>query len=201
MTLHEFECVLPPPDRDPIPAEVRRFAARAEERIESYLRDRRHRELGGFVTSDPLLAYRCLRHIMDERLAPNETFLEWGCGFGVVAGMAALLEYDAYGIEVQSELVEEARMLAESCELPVEIAMGTFGEESRLQGTIAAGWDIAAPNGYVELELDPADVGVTYAYPWPGEESVYLALFESIAPLGALLVLHSGSAGNRLFRR
>src|SRR5215470_12496592 len=51
---------------------------------------------------------------------------EWGSGFGVVACLAAFLEYDAYGIEVDSTLVRASRRLAADFGLPVEFAQGSF---------------------------------------------------------------------------
>lgn len=186
---------------EPLPGEIRRFVAHAETRVEGYLAERRHRELGGFVTSDALAAGTVLRSIMDQRLAPNETFLEWGSGFGIVAGVAAWLEFDAFGMEIQSELVAEARALAERWELAVEYAVGTFIEEDDLRQSFPAQLGWSAPDGYQELDLDPAEVGVTYAYPWPGEEALYLNRFARVAPTEAIFVLHRGSAGNSLYRK
>jgi hypothetical protein len=52
------------------------------------------------------------------RAAPGRLFCEWGSGFGVVACLAALLDFDACGIEIDEELVEAARQLAQAFDLP-----------------------------------------------------------------------------------
>ena len=43
---------------------------------------------------------------------PGRRFLEWGSATGVITIMADLLGFEAYGIELDSALVEEARGLA-----------------------------------------------------------------------------------------
>ena len=43
-------------------------------------------------------AYRSLRALAATVEAPGRLFCEWASGLGVVAGLAALLEFDAFGI-------------------------------------------------------------------------------------------------------
>ena len=67
-------------------------------------------------------------------------FCEWGSGFGVNTCLAAMLEFDAWGIEVEGELVAAARRLAADFDLPAEFVRGSF---------IPAGSDVFAEAGEV----------------------------------------------------
>ena len=51
------------------------------------------------------------------------------------------------------------------------------------------------PDGYEELELEPDDFDVVFAYPWPGEEQVIFDLFADSAAVGALLLTYHGHEG------
>ena len=57
------------------------------------------------------------------------------------------------------------------------------------------------PNGYDELELEPDDFDVVFAYPWPGEEQVIFDLFDDCAAVGALLLTYHGINDLRLQRK
>ena len=65
-----------------------------------------------------------LRALSEGGLARGWRFCEWGSGFGVVVGLAALVEFDACGIEIEALLVAEARKLADDFDLPVEFGQG-----------------------------------------------------------------------------
>src|SRR5436309_15121193 len=88
------------------PADVRAFLREAERRIERFQRTSRS---PAFVPSDFAGAYGVLQALAAANLAPGNRFCEWGSGFGVVACLAAMLDFDAYGIEVEAELVDAAR--------------------------------------------------------------------------------------------
>ncbi len=49
-----------------------------------------------------------------------------------------------------------------------------------------------------DLELEPDDFDVIFAYPWPGEEQVIFDLFADCAAVGALLLTYHGQEGLRL---
>jgi hypothetical protein len=185
----------------PLPREVAAYLREAEHRIERFRRDQL---IHGFVPGDHVQAYAALKALRDANLAPGELFCEWGSGFGVAAGLAALLGFEAYGIEVEESLVEAARALAADFDLPVTFAHGSF---------LPAGYD--APNapddlfwlapygadGHDELGLGPNDFDVIYAYPWPGEDEVIADLFTRRAATGAVLVTYHGAEALRLRRK
>src|SRR5947208_11029607 len=127
-----------------LPAEVRSFLHEAEQRIERF---QQHSRVPGFVASDFPRAYRVLRDLSAGSLAPGNLFCEWGSGFGVVACLAAMLDFDACGIEIEGMLVDEARQLAEDFDLSVEFVRGSFIP----QGSDAC---LAADDGFAWLTTD-----------------------------------------------
>src|SRR5262249_39441274 len=91
-----------PADAAAVPGDVRALLREAERRIGRFQAESR---VPGFVPSDFARAYRALRGVA-AGLAPGNLFCEWGSGFGVVACLAALLDFDDCGIEVAGELVD-----------------------------------------------------------------------------------------------
>src|SRR5690606_36044942 len=126
-------------------------------------------------------------------------------GMGVTACLAAHLGYDACGIEIDPELVEEARRLAEDHELSVEFAHGSFipegGDELAYDSGEFATLSVGQGSGYDELGLDASDFSVVYAYPWPGEEHVVETIFEAFAATGALLLTYRGMNDMHVHRK
>jgi hypothetical protein len=57
------------------------------------------------------------------------------------------------------------------------------------------------PDGYDELDAEPDEFDVVFAYPWPGEEQVIFDLFEESAAVGSLLLTYHGQEGLRLQRK
>src|SRR6516225_2515786 len=102
-----------------VPRDVRAFLREAERRIERFQATGRS---PGFVPSDYAGAYGVLTAVAAANLAPGSRFCEWGSGFGVVACLAAMAGFDACGIEIEAELVDAARRLADDFDLPVQFA-------------------------------------------------------------------------------
>jgi hypothetical protein len=178
-----------PADRHGVPGDVRSFLGEADRRIRSFLRRSR---IPGFLPSDFTRAYRLLRALAEADLAPGNLFCEWGSGFGVVACLAALLDFDACGIEVQADLVEAARRLADDFGLPVEFAQGSFIPEDDQAGGPFAWLTTDGADTHEQLGLAADDFDLVFAYPWPDEEEVTAELFERHARAGALLLTYHG---------
>lgn len=190
-----------------IPADAEDLILDAEERIQRFLLDRRqhNRALPLFVASDFNMVYRTLCRVLDHRLVTGSCFCEWGCGFGVVAGLASLLGLDASGIEIEHDLVDEALRLIDEHGLPVTIVQGSFvptGGDELVDAVAQQAWlKTGETSGYDELELDADDFDLIFAYPWPGEEELIDLLFEKFAASGALLLTYHGMNEMRLQRK
>ncbi len=192
-----------------LPDEIVAFLREADLRVSQFLQDSPRRATG-FVPSDYKTVYHALQAITDTNLAPGNSFCEWGSGFGVVASLAAMLEFMACGIEIEEELVDASRSLAEHFGLPVEFVQGSFiplGGESCVEEAYAENnsefsWLITdAEEGYEELQLELEDFDVVFAFPWPGEEYLITSLFEKYAAEGALLLTYNSLESVRLRRK
>ena len=183
-----------------LPRDIGAFLCDADRRIEHFQTDS---SLLAFVPSDFVRAYAILRSL-SENLAPGRLFCEWGSGFGVVACLAAMLDFEAHGIEIEGELIDAARRLAADYELPVELVRGSFipkGDKLSNGGNSFA-WltteESIAPD---ESDLDPDDFAVIFAYPWPDEDRATADLFERHAALGAILITYHGGDDFRVRRK
>ena len=195
------ELLVPVTDDDP-PADVRRFLRDAERRIDRFQTACR---VPAFVPCDYATAYKVLRALAGGAYTRGSRFCEWGCGFGVVVDLAAMLDFDACGIEIEGTLIDEARRLAEDYDLPTEFIHGSFvprGAEDRVHRAGTYSWlTTEGDQAYEELELEIEDMDVIFAYPWPDEENVVYDLFEQYAGDGAVLATYHGSAEFRLRRK
>jgi hypothetical protein len=189
-------------DCGPIPYRVCSFLREAEARIEAF---QRHSPVPGFVPSDFEACSRVIKALASTVLVPGTLFCEWGSGFGVIASLAAMLDYDAYGIEVDSQLVEEARKLAADYAVPVEFICGSFipaRAQAQIRRDDSFSWlntdDCDTEDA---LGLAPDDFGVIFAYPWPDEAEFTERLFEEYGGVGAVLITHHGGDGFRIRRK
>lgn len=136
---------------------------------------------------------------------PDLRFLEWGSATGVITIIADLLGFDAYGIELEGDLVEKARALAGRYDSGATFAKGSFipqgyrwkppGGDARM-GTIGAG-----TSGYIELGRHLDEFDVVFAFPWGGEEPMMLDLMATYGKGDALLLLNTVNRGVQAYRR
>ena len=192
-----------------LPDDVVAFLREADLRVSQFVRNS---PVGvpGFVPSDFVTVYHSLRAITEANLASGTSLCEWGSGFGVVASLAAMLEFKVCGIEIERGLVNASRRLADDFRLPVEFVHGSFvpsGAEADVEEAYAASsteyfWLVTdADDAYDELGLDPHDFDVVFAYPWPGEECLIEGLFEKYAAEEALLLTYTQYNSVRLQRK
>jgi hypothetical protein len=180
-----------------------RLTALGEEGGEIWRRFDREVRRHAFHPFVPADYERMLRLLLQLR-APGLRFLEWGSATGVITIMADLLGFDACGIELDPELVEIARGLAERFGSGARFAAGSFipaGYEWKPRtgdartGTIGTG-----VSGYAELGRTLDEFDVVYAYPWDGEDPMMHDLLHARGRPGARLVLAGGAEGVRVYR-
>jgi hypothetical protein len=190
----------------PMPRQVRRFLKHADERMESYrLRMIHEKRSSPFIPSDYPTVYQWMRAIARRQMATGEAFLEWGSGFGVITCLARVLEFEAFGIESEPELVDLAEQLAADHELDVCFACGSFipsGGDALVDDLDdVQRLDMAAAPAYDELDREPRDFDVIFGYPWPGHDRFLEDLFDHYASPGALLLMYRGAEDIRLLRK
>ncbi|HVL16328.1 MAG TPA: hypothetical protein VM529_27395 [Gemmata sp.] len=191
-----------PTHTDRPPPAVRRLIREADRRIAEFQSDAR---CPAFVPSSYAEVYGVLHALSDGNATRGRQFCEWGSGFGVVADLAAMLDFESCGIEVEAQLVGEANRLAEDVGLSVEFVHGSFIPPGAERRVLAAGnysWlTTESTNAYEELGLEPEDMDVVFAYPWPDEVEVVAELFERYCGVGAILATHHGGDEFRLRRK
>jgi len=197
MALEELTLVL---GDEPIPEKAASLIAEGEQRIAQL-----GRVLPGFVPSDHARVFMALRALRGGEWLTGDRFVEWGSGLGIVAGLASMLGYEAHAIEIEDQLVAEGERLTHDFGLEVEHAVGTFVPAGSEDLTAGTGDDLewlqaGGADGHEALDRDPDEFDLVFAYPWPGEEEIVLALFERHAGRGAVLLTYRGLEGVRAHR-
>jgi len=196
-------------DESDLPSDVLAFLREAYLRVGEHVRNSPIR-LSGFAPSGFATVHRSMRAIVEAKIASGNSFCEWGSGFGAVASLATMLKFRGFGIEIDGDLVDASRQLAQDFGLPVKFVHGSFispGEgacadeacDNFTTGLSSLVTD--ADNAYSELGLDPGDIDVFFAYPWPREEHVIENLFARYAAEGALLLTYNRYHSVRLRKK
>jgi len=188
----------------PLPSAVTAFLADAGARIDAFFDLWKKSRNLGFFPSDYELVYGVLKAIRDSN--PEATRLcEWGSGFGVIAGLGAMLGYEASGIELDSRCVSASRTLLKAHQLDVAILEGSFvpeeyaeTKEMNADGTGTVLW---GPGAIDEVDVEIEDFDVIFAFPWPDEQEMYFDLFARYAAVGAILITYSALEGIRVQRK
>jgi hypothetical protein len=159
-------------------------------------RDRFH----PFVAAD----YACVERALLAVRQPGLQFLEWGSATGVITIMADMLGFEAFGIELDLELVDVARDLARRFDSRARFAAGSFiptgyqwrsSTGDRRMATIGEG-----RSGYLELQHPLEDFDLVFAYPWSGEEPIMHDLMRRFGGAQARLLLLD-QTGVHVYRR
>jgi hypothetical protein len=186
----------------PVPQRVKAFLDDAANRTDAFIEKHRDNPAAGFVPSDYEQVYRALHalgHGRGANLLAGQAFCEWGSGMGVIADLAAMLNFDSVGIEIDARLVEQSQQLASDHGLRVQFICGSYvpdGHECEEDFDESHVMTLEQGRGaYEELGLDPDDFDCIFAYPWPGEDDVVTALFDQYAARGAVLLTFHGQDG------
>src|SRR5262249_5888580 len=76
--------------------------------------------------SVPERVFAVLEEITRRHLPPTRVFCEWGSGFSTATCLAALLGYEAYGLEIDEELVRLSRAIARRLGIPATMLCTSF---------------------------------------------------------------------------
>ena len=148
-----------------------------------------------YVAADHERVFQALA-VLKERAV---TFLEWGAGLGIITSTAALLGYEAFGIEIDPKLCRQAEELAEAFGARADFSYGSFVPdayeasdeyEREFFRTVMDEHD-----GYAEIDMELRDFDLIYAYPWPGERDFFLDVARQCGRRGALLMTYDVREG------
>lgn len=153
-----------------------------------------------FVASDYEAVYQTLAGLKGQA----ETVLEWGSGLGVIAITAARLGFDAYGIEIEPELVDLAEGLAEKYDADVEFAQGSYVPGDYVLNSELVDADFRtsfddAP-AYDALDMDLRDFDIVFVYPWPNERALHEDIMRQCGGAHSLFVTFDVREGLKIER-
>ena len=181
-----------------------RLMEQATDRIEAFMKDN-DSVTQNFVRCDFQLFDQSLEWIEQNQLLAGNRFCELGSGFGVAALLAANRGMESVGIEIESYLVQQASDLAETLDLPVEFYCGSFVPRG-IEGIVELGSEVEhvevhEDEIYEEIGLDMDDFDLFFAFPWPGEEHFFEAVFRAGAAVNSMLLTYRGRDGMHLVRK
>lgn len=196
------------------PDVVARFIAEADKRYDRFWQGQGRRRFPRYVPSEPAQVYAALSRIAEGELLLGRVFCEWGSGFGVATGLAALLGFEAHGIEIEDQLVDHARALHGDSGINATILHGSYLPEGytsysawggdQLVEDASSNYDAndrAFSPRYEGMGYDLDEIDLFFTYPWPGEQEMMLDLFDTLAGDGALLLAYYGDSNLCLYQR
>ena len=188
-------------DLPELPADTLQQLFEEGEALWQEFRRKRGAHFHPFVPADYPGAYEALRTLQPRA----HSFLELGSGVGVITILADLLGYEAYGIELDPWLAEQATELAERFGSGANFAAGSFvPEEFQDQVALQSADFLTTTEGepaYRELGLELNDFDLVYMFPWPGEEELHFEMVRRYARPDALFLTYGGTDGYQLFQR
>ena len=163
----------------------------------------------GFVPSNYLAVYRCLKAVYDAELLSGDRFCEWGSGVSVVASLAAMVGYESFGIEYDVDLCAVAEGIRDDFNVPVNLVNGSFipdGVEDLIDDAFAV------HDGELSLHTDPDrayeeigyainDFDLIFAYPWPDDIELTHEIFDRCAARGSMLLAYYDDDLIALYRK
>lgn len=192
-------------DGTEMPSETERILLDADSVLQAYWDQWNQRPIEQYVACDFRDVWRALSKLTSSQMAIGNTFCEWGCGFGIVTGLASQLGWEAVGIEAEAFLVDRAKQFLTRNHLAGEILHGNFlprGSErlARSRSNHASLFH-QVESAYEQHDLELCDYALVFAYPWPGEHLFQQEVFRNYAGDGALLLMFLGPYEIELYRK
>lgn len=178
-----------------IPTDVYQWIVEARQRVQAFQDQWDRPQIEQFVACDYEYVYQILTWLLDSEKLIGRRFLEWGCGFATVSGLAAKLGLDVVGIEAEAELLTHGRQLMADWGQPAELVHGNFlptGIEDLADDPTLPSLGHRVGECYDSLGLEIDDFAIVFAYPWPGEEEFLSSVFDRHAAKGAVMVQFLG---------
>ncbi|MCB1099255.1 MAG: hypothetical protein KDN22_27035 [Verrucomicrobiae bacterium] len=213
MAVEEIELDLPTTSGFELPDAVASYLEEANRRIDVLFDTERNKRTPKFIPSDPELLYAALAEVTERDLPLGRVYCEWGSGLGLGTCMAALLGYEAYGIEIEPTLVDASRALAEDSGIDARIIEGSYipegfesyggmgGEELvRPEHFFGGDGEFFAPS-YEGMPYTTDEIDLFFVYPWPTEQEFMLQLFDALAAEGAVFLAYYGDGEICCYRK
>jgi hypothetical protein len=185
------------------PEAITSFLAEAEKRIDHLFETEQNKKIPRFIPSDPLAIYRAIDFVTRKDLPLGRVFCEWGSGFGVATGLAAMLGYEAYGIEIEASLAAASESLAQHQGIEFTILNTSYIPEGFESYAALGGEELVLPENFSDhgdgfdqvpiyegMPYSTDEIDLFFVYPWPGEQEFMQQLFEAVATEGAILLTY-----------
>jgi hypothetical protein len=156
---------------DPLPFRTREFISQADDAIYEFQESIGEQACPLFEPAEYAEVAEAV-YWVKAMLDPGPRFGEWGCGFGIAAGIAELAGFDATGIEFDALLLDQARQLHQECELTTSLVQADLFNLSEDE----------------DRSIGPSTFDLIYAYPWPREAPDWIRYFEETAKVGTILL-------------
>lgn len=189
----------------PLPAKASAYLAEANRRIDRLFESGRNKRIPRFIPSDAIAIYNALDFITSEDFPLGRVYCEWGSGYGIGSCFAALLGYEAYGIEIEAELATASEELANDFGINIQIINSDYMPEGFECGNGIGGAELVRSeqqvfgygNGdevarYEGMDHGLDEVDLFFIYPWPGEQEFVQEFFHAVAADGAILLAYYG---------
>lgn len=194
-----------------VPPKVRAFIEEADRRCDVFYDQQLNKRYPRYVPSEPDQVYAALQYVTEQGWPLGQNFVEWGSGFGVATGMAALLGYEATGIEIQADLIAMAESLLNDQQIAAQFICTSYVPDGYVLYDAIGGDDIVKDDGYAaddeegpyyaDMDVPVGEIDLFFVYPWPGEQEMMLKLFDAVAGEGAILIAYFGDKDICIYRK
>lgn len=181
----------------PPPMEIVEWIDEANRRREDFYEEGLGLRIPKYVPSNPEMVYAAIYNLKENTQLRGDTFCEWGSGFGIATGIASLVGMEAYGLEIEPELINRSRKLAADMNVPMTILDSDYLPEGFDESEEMGGKELILPEatmaGSIHPDydgLDPGEVDLFFVYPYPDQEEMMMDLFDAVSTHGAVLLLY-----------